>query len=114
MEYDLVLAGGRVIDTSQALDGVADVAFSSGKVAAVGSAVSGIARWVLACSIATPDHGPRRSGNPCETVSNVTPTGCGTVFSLSPWRSCFRPGALGTDGKSTRSGSLGPGQISPL
>lgn len=23
-------------------------------------------------------------GNPCETVSNVTPTGCGTVFSLSP------------------------------
>jgi dihydroorotase len=36
MEFDLVLAGGRVIDPSQALDGVADVAFSGGKVAAVG------------------------------------------------------------------------------
>ena len=36
MEFDLVLAGGRVIDPSQALDGVADVAFFGGKVAAVG------------------------------------------------------------------------------
>lgn len=36
MAYDLVLKGGRVIDPSQKLDGVADVAFSGGKVAAVG------------------------------------------------------------------------------
>jgi dihydroorotase len=33
--YDLILKGGRVIDPSQNLDGVSDVAFSDGKVAAV-------------------------------------------------------------------------------
>ena len=33
MTYDLILRGGRVIDPSQGLDGVADVAFASGKVA---------------------------------------------------------------------------------
>ena len=36
MRYDLVLKGGRVIDPSQELDARADVAFSGGKVAAVG------------------------------------------------------------------------------
>jgi dihydroorotase len=36
MVYDLILRGGRVIDPSQKLDGVADVAFSAGKVARVG------------------------------------------------------------------------------
>ena len=34
--YDLILKGGRVIDPSQGLDGIADVAFKAGKVAAVG------------------------------------------------------------------------------
>jgi hypothetical protein len=34
--YDLILKGGRVIDPSQNLDGIADVAFAGGKVAAVG------------------------------------------------------------------------------
>ncbi len=34
--YDLILKGGRVIDPSQNLDGISDVAFSDGKVAAVG------------------------------------------------------------------------------
>jgi dihydroorotase len=34
--YDLVLAGGRVIDPAQGLDAVLDVAFADGKVAAVG------------------------------------------------------------------------------
>lgn len=34
--YDLILKGGRVIDPSQNLDGVSDVAFAGGKVAAVG------------------------------------------------------------------------------
>lgn len=36
MTYDLVLKGGRVIDPAQGLDQVADVAFSGGRVAAVG------------------------------------------------------------------------------
>jgi dihydroorotase len=35
MTYDLILRGGRVIDPSQKLDAVADVAFSGGKVAKV-------------------------------------------------------------------------------
>ena len=33
--YDLVIAGGRVIDPAQGLDGPRDVAFQGGKVAAV-------------------------------------------------------------------------------
>ncbi len=37
MSYDLVLSGGRVIDPAAGLDGVADVAFADGRVAAVGS-----------------------------------------------------------------------------
>jgi dihydroorotase len=36
MTFDLILRGGRVIDPSQKLDGVRDVAFKDGKVAAVG------------------------------------------------------------------------------
>ena len=36
MTYDLVLKNGRVIDPSQGIDRVADVAFANGKVAAVG------------------------------------------------------------------------------
>jgi dihydroorotase len=36
MSYDLVLRGGRVIDPSQKLDAIYDVAFSQGKVARVG------------------------------------------------------------------------------
>jgi dihydroorotase len=36
MTYDLVLRGGRVIDPSQKLDAVTDVAFSHGKVARIG------------------------------------------------------------------------------
>jgi len=36
VSYDLILKGGRVIDPSQAVDGVRDVAFAAGKVAAVG------------------------------------------------------------------------------
>jgi dihydroorotase len=37
MAFDLVLKGGRVVDPSQNLDRVADVAFSGGKVAKVGT-----------------------------------------------------------------------------
>jgi dihydroorotase len=36
MTYDLLLRGGRVVDPSQKLDAVTDIAFAGGKVAAVG------------------------------------------------------------------------------
>ena len=39
MPFDLILRGGRVVDPSQKLDAVTDVAFSGGKVAAIGSAL---------------------------------------------------------------------------
>src|SRR6201996_8937212 len=39
MPFELVLRGGRVIDPSQKLDAVTDVAFTGGKVAAVGNAL---------------------------------------------------------------------------
>ena len=41
MAYDLILKGGRVIDPSQNLDRLTDVAFSGGKVAKVGDALRG-------------------------------------------------------------------------
>src|SRR5262245_26339232 len=41
MAYDLILRGGRVVDPSQKLDAVTDVAFSSGKVARVGIGLQG-------------------------------------------------------------------------
>ena len=37
MPFDLILRGGRVIDPSQKLDAVTDVAFTGGKVAMVGN-----------------------------------------------------------------------------
>src|SRR3954471_6800585 len=37
MAFDLILKGGQVIDPSQSIDGVSDVAFSGGKVAKVGT-----------------------------------------------------------------------------
>lgn len=39
MAFDLVLKGGRVVDPSQNLDSIADVAFADGKVAAVGTGI---------------------------------------------------------------------------
>ena len=41
MSYDLILRGGRVIDPSQRLDAVTDVAFSGGKVARIGPGLKG-------------------------------------------------------------------------
>lgn len=41
MTYDLILRGGRVIDPSQNLDGVTDVAFSAGNVARIGPRLEG-------------------------------------------------------------------------
>jgi len=34
--HDLLLRGGRVIDPEQGIDGICDVAFQGGKVAAIG------------------------------------------------------------------------------
>src|SRR5262245_5343103 len=41
MPYDLILRGGRVIDPSQKLDAVTDVAFTGGKVARIGAGLQG-------------------------------------------------------------------------
>lgn len=41
VRYDLVLKGGRVVDPSQGLDKVTDIAFAVGKVAAIGDNLSG-------------------------------------------------------------------------
>lgn len=40
MSYDLILKGGRVIDPSQGIDRTADVAFTAGRVAAIGPALA--------------------------------------------------------------------------
>jgi dihydroorotase len=44
MSYDLILRGGRVIDPSQKLDTVTDVAFAAGKVARLGAGLQGDAK----------------------------------------------------------------------
>ena len=44
MSFDLILKGGRVIDPSQNIDRVTDVAFSGGKVAKVGARLEGDAK----------------------------------------------------------------------
>ena len=57
MTYDLILRGGRVIDPSQRLDAVSDVAFSGGKVAKVAPKLQGGAGTVVrdvSGSIVTP------------------------------------------------------------
>jgi dihydroorotase len=41
VSFDLILKGGRVVDPSQNLDAVSDVAFAGGKVAAIGPNLSG-------------------------------------------------------------------------
>ena len=52
--HDLVLRGGRVIDPSQGIDRVADVAFAGGRVAAVGEGLKGAERRDAAGLIVTP------------------------------------------------------------
>ena len=51
---DLVLKGGRVIDPSQAIDKVTDIAFADGKVAAIGDDLSGTDTRDLTGKIVTP------------------------------------------------------------
>lgn len=46
MTFDFVLRGGRVIDPSQSIDRIADVAFTDGRVAAVGEGLAEAARSV--------------------------------------------------------------------
>lgn len=46
MTFDLVLRGGRVVDPSQSIDRVTDVAFANGRVAAVGDDLAAGARTV--------------------------------------------------------------------
>lgn len=47
MDFELVITGGRVIDPSQAIDRVTDVAFSGGKVAEVGDGLAARARSLV-------------------------------------------------------------------
>jgi dihydroorotase len=44
MTYDLILRGGRIIDPSQKLDAVTDIAFAAGKVARIGAGLQGDAK----------------------------------------------------------------------
>ncbi len=56
MTFDLVLTGGRVIDPSQDIDRITDVAFADGRVASVGDGLAARAATVRDCSgaIVTP------------------------------------------------------------
>ncbi len=47
MRYDLILRGGRVMDPSQSLDGVRDVAVADGKIAAVAENIAGESRQTI-------------------------------------------------------------------
>ena len=51
---DLVLKGGRVVDPSQGIDKVTDIAFADGKVAAIGDGLSGKDSRSVAGKIVTP------------------------------------------------------------
>src|SRR5689334_13203429 len=57
MSYDLILRGGRVVDPSQKLDAVTDVAFADGKVARIGGGLQADAKTEVrdvAARIVTP------------------------------------------------------------
>ena len=54
MQYELVLRNGRVIDPSQGIDRVTDVAFAAGKVAAVGDGLQGRTERDVTGRIVTP------------------------------------------------------------
>ena len=66
MTYDLILRGGRVIDPSQRLDAMSDVAFAGGKVAKVGAQAAGRRRHGGARRVGIDrDAGPHRPAHPC-------------------------------------------------
>lgn len=54
MPYDLVLKNGRVIDPSQGIDRITDVAFTAGKVAALGDGLTGLKERDCAGRLVTP------------------------------------------------------------
>ena len=56
MTYDLILSGGRIVDPSQGLDQVGDVAFAGGKIAQIASKIDGDAavRKDVAGKVVTP------------------------------------------------------------
>ncbi|MGD9881829.1 MAG: amidohydrolase/deacetylase family metallohydrolase, partial [Reyranella sp.] len=51
---DLVLKNGRVVDPSQALDKVTDIAFANGKVSAIGDGLSGTSERDVRGNIVAP------------------------------------------------------------
>jgi hypothetical protein len=71
MPFDLVLRGGRVIDPSQKLDAVRDVAFAAGKVVMVGNELSTSIRE-LTCATCRVTSSPR-------ALSICTPTFIGAA-----------------------------------
>lgn len=87
MAFDLVLTGARVLDPSQGIDRVSDVAFAGGKVAAVGDGLAGEARTVENCAglIVTPGlidlHTHVYAGGTSLGVapSRLAPLGCTTL-----------------------------------
>lgn len=54
MNHDLVLQGGRVIDPAQGIDRVTDVAFSGGRLSAIGDGLTGAEMCNVAGQIVTP------------------------------------------------------------
>ena len=54
MPHELVLKSGRVIDPSQGIDRVADVAFDGGRIAAIGPALEGVEERICTGLIVTP------------------------------------------------------------
>jgi len=75
MPFDLILRGARVIDPSQNLDAVADVAFAAGKVAMVGNGLK----------VDPGTEGARRVGVtslPPRVLSICTPTSIGAATSI--------------------------------
>ena len=72
MTYDLILRRARVIDPSQRLDAVTDIAFAQGKVARIGAdlkADAGTDVRDMAGAIVTP--GTDRSAHPCLLGRNL-------------------------------------------
>ena len=67
MTYDLILRGGRVVDPSQKLDAVTDIAFAGGKVARVGAALRPTLSSPRGSSTSTPTStgaAPRSASTP--------------------------------------------------
>ena len=65
MAYDLILRGGRVIDPSQKLDPVTDVAFASGKVARMVGVSQGATDTDIRDVSGFRDARPDRPSHPC-------------------------------------------------